>query len=240
MSGYELTLPPLGGSREPRPRLGDFALRFDPALLFHAQQHWFGLPALNSTPVLLGPVFGSLDDDLRRMLGPFSQQLPPKATAPHAVNLLAGLLDESLKQRIAEAIRDGLSRQIIVPGSRNVASKEPVTIGNLNADGSPDYDDVDEVVPGSTLPLSKGVWKGLDLVGLGKTFKFNAARDVNVGLILDKDAALSGRFGQLLSGASLEVPFTAPGGGSGKLLVIGGRDQAGGAAGSVSLGFALP
>ncbi|MDB5415271.1 MAG: hypothetical protein JWR10_3606 [Rubritepida sp.] len=236
MSGYQLTSPPLGPSRKAKPRLGDFTLRFDPDLLFQAQQQWFGLPSLNATPMLLGPLFGGLDSDLARTLGSFSQKLRPQATAPQTVSLIAGLLDESLKRKIAEGIRDGLSRKVTAPGSTNVATDKPVTIGNLNSDGSPAYDGVDKVVPGIILPLSKG----LGLLGLGKTFKFNAIRDVNVGLIFDKDAALSGRFGLLLSGASIEVPFTAPGGGSGKLLVIGGRDQAGGAAGSISIGFALP
>jgi hypothetical protein len=236
MSGYQLTSPTLGASRKAQHGLGNFSLRFDPDLLFQAQQHWFGLPSLNATPVLVGPLFGELNDDLARTLGSFSQKLPPRASAPQTVSLMAGLLDEALKRKIAEAIRDGLSRKVTAPGSTNVATDKPVTIGNLNSDGSPAYDGVDKVVPGVTLPLSKG----LSLVGLGKTFKYNAIRDVNVGLIFDKDAALSGRFGLLLSGASVEVPFTAPGGGSGKLLVIGGRDQAGGAAGSISIGFALP
>lgn len=236
MSGYQLTSPKLGASREAKPSLGDFTLRFDPDALFQAQHHWFGLPSLNATPLLLGPLLGSLDDDLARTLGSLSQKLQPQATAPQTASLMAGLLDEALKRKIAEAIRDGLSRKVTVPGSTNVATDKAVTIGNLNPDGSPAYDGVDKVVPGATLPLSKG----LGLVGLGKTFKYNGIRDVNVGLIFDKDAALSGRFGLLLSGASVEVSFTAPGGTSGKLLVIGGRDQAGGTAGSISLGFALP
>jgi hypothetical protein len=240
VSGHQLTPPVLGGPRRTGPSLGDFTLRFDPAALFQAQPQWFGLPSLNATAVLLGPQLGSLDDSLGRALGSISQRARAQGTTPQTLPLLAGLLDEDLKRKIAEAIRDGLSRKVVAPGVTNIASDKPATIGNLGADGSPHYDSVDKIVPGTGLPLSKGVWKGLDLLGVGKTLRYNAVRDVNVALIFDKDAALSGRFGLLFSGASLEVPFTAPGGGKGKLLLVGGRDQAGGPAGSISLGFALP
>ena len=240
MSGYQLTPPVIGAPRKPASLLGDFTLRFDPSALFQTQLQWFGLPSLNSTAPLLGLQLGGLDDNLQKTMGAISLKLKAQGTTPQTLPMLAGLLDEDLKRKIAEALRDGLSAKVTAPGVTNVASGEPATIGNLGADGSPQYDGVDSVVPGIGLPVSKGVWKGLDLLGVGKTFRYNAIRDVNVALLFDKDAALTGRFGLLFSGASLEVPFTAPGGGKGKLLLVGGRDQAGGPAGSISLGFALP
>lgn len=239
MADYQLTAPTLlAGYRPSRPRLGDFTLRFDPPQLF-AQPHWFGLPAMNDVAPLLGPSFAALDEDLQRMLGSWSGQVPPPP-APPPLQPLLGLLSEDLKRKIAQAINDALSPPLIAPGWTNVANDDPATYGHRNADGTPRYFPPEKVVPGTTLPAAKLVWKGLDLIGVGRRFKYSSVRDIDVGIIFDKDAALTGRFGLMFSGASLEVPFTAPGGVAGKLLLVGGRDQTGGAAGAITLSFALP
>ena len=61
---------------------------------------------------------------------------------------------------------------------------------------------------------------------------------VHVSLLVDKDAILAGKAGLAVSGASADLTVKTSWAPAGvKLTVMGGRDQTGGPAGSLSVGF---
>lgn len=236
MSGFQLTQPFSGGSgyRPPANLLGDYHLHLDPELT-STRHHWFGQSILGGPPLALWPTLGDLDSGLRPLLGDFSRDMAGDGSvAPQPLlNRLAARLDDDLRRKIAEALRDALQAPLSVRGRTNIASGEPATIGTVRADGTPDYAGVTDVVPGTGLPLRQG----LTLLGAGRLFRYNWVPDVEVSLIFDKDAALSGRWGTMLSGASVEIPVRLPGISNGSVTLVGGRDQVGGPAGAFSFGF---
>ena len=144
------------------------------------------------------------------------------------LNSFAGLLDDELLKKIADAINDQLATNLNVRGRTNIASGDPAIIGKVNPDGSPVYDGVDNVVP------------HMDLLSLSKNFKFASDQDVQVTLLVDADALKAGKPSLLFSGVSVEVPVkTSWAPKDFKLTVVGGRDQTGKPAGSLGVGFSF-
>ncbi len=232
MSGFQLTQPFSQGFgyKPPRNILGDYHLTLDPDLIA-AHMGWLGQPAIGGPPVLLGPSLGNgLDDSLRPALGQFSRSAAQSSgqSMQQLLNGFVGLLDDELLKKIADALNDQFATNLNVRGRTNIASGDPASIGKVTPDGTPQYDGVDNVVPHS------------DLLSLSKNFKFASVNDVKVTLLVDKDAVLAGKVPLMISGASVEVPVKtrwAPT--DTKLTVMGGRDQTGKPAGSVSVGFSF-
>ncbi len=230
----DFQLPPLlsqgFGYKPPRNILGDYHLTLDPALIA-AHQGWVGLPAIGGPPVQLWPTMGNgLDDSLSPALGDFSRMAARSSgqSMQQLLNGFVGLLDDELLKKIADAINDQLATNLNVRGRTNIASGDPASIGKIDPGGVPQYDGVDKVVP------------SMDLLSLSKTFRFASVNDVKVTLLVDPDAVKAGKVPLMLSGASVEVPVKpswAPA--DTKLTVMAGRGQAGGPAGSVSVGFSF-
>jgi hypothetical protein len=230
----DFQLPPLFtrsfGFKAPRNILGDYHLTLDPDLIA-SRLGWIGQPAIVGPPVLLGPSLGNgLDDSLRPALGQFSQAAAKSGgqNMQQVLNSFAGLLDDELLKKIADAINDQLATNLNVRGRTNIASGDPAAIGKVGPGGVPQYDGVDNVVP------------HMDLLSISKNFKFASVDDVQVTLLVDSDAVKAGKLPLIFSGVSVEVPVKtgwAPK--DTKITVVGGRDQTGKPAGSLGVGFAF-
>jgi hypothetical protein len=230
----DFQLPPLFnqsfGYKPPRNILGDYHLTLDPDLVA-AHLGWIGKPTIGGPPVLLGPKLGNgLDDSLRPALGQFSQAAGKSSgqNMQQPLNSFAGLLDEELLKKIADAINDQLATNLNVRGRSNIASGDPASIGKIGPGGVPQYDGVDNVVP------------HMDLLSLSKNFKFASVEDVQVTLLVDADAVKAGKLPLIFSGVSVEVPVKANWAPKDtKLTIVGGRDQTGKPAGSLGVGFSF-
>jgi hypothetical protein len=201
-----------------------------------AHQHWVSLPALGS-PMPVPLRLGALVLALRPATSAFSQFAAQQPAAPPNVLLqkITTFLDDDLRKQIADALVDKFATNLNVAGMTNIASGEPVSIGKIRSDGTPDYDGVDKVVPGFPVPLVKG----LGMLGVARKLRFSGAgEDVKLGLLFDKDAVLNGRFRNAFSGAQAELPLPPlyRGWATNTLTVTAGRDQRGGLGLGLSLG----
>src|SRR5262245_5308929 len=231
---YQLTPPfsNMGGYRPPRNMLGDFQLKLDPTIL-QSRQGWLGLPASGGPVLSLGLGYAGLDDPLSNTLGNWSSSVAGVSEPKTLLDKLLAKLDDDMLRAIAEGLYDKFAKDATVAGKSNVVTGDPVTNGKIGpdgrprqADGTPMLDNIDSLIPHT------------DFLSLHKNFKFNSSTDVNVSLLVDKDAILAGKGSYVFSGASVDLTVKtswAPGGV--KLTVMGGRDQAGGPAGSLNVGF---
>jgi hypothetical protein len=104
---------------------------------------------------------GPLDNSLARVLGNISQQA---SAAPRtSLETLADWLSTNLPEDTAQNVANLLATPITT-NKTNIASGKPVTIGQVGIDGKRSYDTADDVVPGTTLPLTKA----LDFLGITK------------------------------------------------------------------------
>lgn len=231
---YQLTAPfeNAGGYRPPRNMLGDFQLKLDPTIL-ESRHGWLGLPSTGGPPLSLGLKLSGLDDPLGAALGNWSTKVAGTSNPKTLMDQLLLHLDDETLTAIAEALYDKFATDATVAGKTNIVTGDPATNGKLGpdgrprqADGTPMLDNVDSIVPGT------------DILSLHKNFKYSSVSDVKVSLLVDTDAVLAGKSNFMVAGGKAEVTVKtsfAPGGV--KLMVIGGRDQAGGPAGALSVGF---
>ena len=241
---FQLTPPFLNGGsyRPPRNMLGNFQLSLDPVIL-HSRQGWLGLPASGGPPKLLGYHLGNgLDDPLRNAMGKWSNAVVGKSDPKTLMDELLLYLDEDKRKAIAEALSDYLATPIY-SDKTNIVTGEPIQIGKIGPDltdpaftmGKADplvphdkfkvtYNGVDSLVPSSFLSLHKN-------------FKFSSAVDVKVSLLVDKDAVLAFTPGLMVSGASAEMSVKTSWSEDLKITIIGGRDESGGPAGGLMVGF---
>src|SRR5205807_3465076 len=117
-----------------------------------------------------------------------------------------------------------------IPGrGTNIVTGEKTTIGSIDPSGTPKYDGVDQVVPGTQL---KSTWL-MKPITLGKRFGFASGSDVYFKLYVDKDAFDANKPSLILSGGSITIDGKTSDGLKRTLTIVGGRDQTGGPTGAV-------
>lgn len=225
------------GYRPRRPRLlGDFRLTLDPAFLRPPMGWCCYLPG-GDLRRLGTNLFPGLDGVLEPAMGDMSRALrltpglTPVQSARNSLLAAGSPLWDKLAGLIGDAAPGALWRPITVWGATNVVTGEPFSIGVVDPAGRLRYDGVDATVAGSALDSR---WLGLAL-GFGRRYSFASDLDVSLQVFADKDAVLRERPQYLFSGGALSVQGRTSSGANLNLRIGAGRDQAGGAAGFLTL-----
>lgn len=245
---FQLTMPDFSSGYQPPKSFIDFRLKLDPnfeslteTLPYYAFEEWYirrwSIPGL--VPFNLN--HSSLDSALAPYLSQFSilatnnRNLSMETILTQATSQAS--LDTDLFDKIRDLIRDMAQdkfwHDISVPGTTKYADGGQASIGKIDPSGRPRYDGLSNIVPGFAIPpLSI-----LPAKYATKRFPFVNSADVIPSIYLDKDVLLSsqGRRSALIAGGSIKIDGKTSDGLPCSLLLVGGRDQVGGPAFSLTL-----
>lgn len=244
---FQLTMPDFSFGYRPPKYFTDFRLKLDPKFEsstetspYYAFEKWYirrwSIPGL--VPFELNQ--SSLDSALAPYLSQVSILATSNPKLPMSTILAQATSRASLDTDLFDKIRDVISdlaqdkfwRDISVPGTK-YANREQASIGKIDPSGKPQYDELSKIVPGLSIPPSSI----LPVKYTIKRFPFVNSADVISSIYLDTDVLLSnqGRGSALIAGGSIKIDGKTSDGLPCSLLLVGGRDQVGGPAFSVTL-----
>jgi hypothetical protein len=223
------------------PKFFNDTLQLDPQLAALAPGYpyalgWYLQPRLSYTPLSLGLQNSDLDNALAPYMASLSSLTTAQPNQAFSTVLPQAMAGASTDSDLMDAIRDAVSDAAQdkfwqkIPGQgKNVVTGEQATIGSIDPSGTPHYDPLDQIVPGTQL---KSTWLTQPWA-LGKRFPFASGNDVYFKLYVDKDAIGANKPADLISGGSITIEGKSSDGLSRSLTIVGGRSQAGGPAGAV-------
>jgi hypothetical protein len=244
---FQLTMPDLSSGYRPPKSFTDLRLKLDPkfeslteTLPYYAFEGWYirrwSIPGL--VPFNLNQ--SSLDSALAPYLSQFSILATNNSNLAMSTILAQATsrasLDTDLFDKIRDVIRDMAQAKfwpdISVPGTK-YADREQASIGKIDPSGKPQYDELSNIVPGLSMPPPSI----LPVKYTTRRFPFVNSADVIPSIYLDTDVLLSnqGRGSALIAGGSIKIDGKTSDGLPCSLLLVGGRDQVGGPAFSLTL-----